>query len=692
MGTIWVKEFVGGLDARRMPETTPGGVLIVGRDGHISRGGEFVKRPAFVEEYTLPEGTVGMAAGKRGIIVFGNSTAPVGIPTGVSYMKLSNANALVDVPSYDLYAGKVYTIGTFADGTVHHFYDGLEVADLIDSRARAVLTLTAGGITAAVRATGSLTVTGGTAGIGNEFTSFTINGVSVINPGSTVQHTGNNATTAQLIADAVNNYNSLPDYTAVAVGAVVTFTAADAGAAPNGWVVNATVVGDVTFSKVNMAGGANTITSTLTNLTVNAIPIIGKPVVWQAGDTTTTMASRIADAIQAFNSEPEYDAFAYNNKVIIRYTTPSTAPNGWVVTPVVAGGLTFTPGTTAMAGGAALPTSPAKYTPGQFNRTVGSKTYMLSDSVMHFTGVGSAVGYQGVTGSGFIDMSTYTSGAEELMALARYQGSIAVFAERVIQIWYVDPDPALNKFGQLLNNTGTASPKSVTQFGDADLFYLDESGVRSLKARDSSNAAATTDIGVPVDDLVTAKLHDLSTAQREKIVGLIEPQDGRFWLIFPDGTIFVFSFFPGSKVSAWTTYETGFRVDAAVVYRRRVYLRSGNKIYVFGGLSEEPVYDNTEAEAWTPYLDAGAPTQRKEFQGIDMACTGEWEVQMATTVTDTTASEVVARPMFTTFDSQKIDGVGEGTHIMLRFISKEDGGAAKISSAVIHYTGAPIAD
>ena len=44
MGTIWIREFTGGLDARRLPETTPGGVLIKGIDGHINRGGEFEQR------------------------------------------------------------------------------------------------------------------------------------------------------------------------------------------------------------------------------------------------------------------------------------------------------------------------------------------------------------------------------------------------------------------------------------------------------------------------------------------------------------------------------------------------------------------------------------------------------------------------------------------------------------------------
>ena len=40
MGTIWVKEFTGGLDTRRLPVTTTAGVLIKANNGHINRGGE----------------------------------------------------------------------------------------------------------------------------------------------------------------------------------------------------------------------------------------------------------------------------------------------------------------------------------------------------------------------------------------------------------------------------------------------------------------------------------------------------------------------------------------------------------------------------------------------------------------------------------------------------------------------------
>jgi hypothetical protein len=297
------------------------------------------------------------------------------------------------------------------------------------------------------------------------------------------------------------------------------------------------------------------------------------------------------------------------------------------------------------------------------------------------------------TGAGAIDMSSETSGAEDLTSVGEYQNYVAVFAERVILIWAVDPDPAQNKKVQTLRNTGTRFPHTPTQFGDQDLFYLDENGLRSLRARDSSNAAATTDIGIPVDDLIIAKLQTIKYDQRHKVFGLIEPKDGRFWLVFPD-EIFIFSHFPGSKIASWTTYkptyfneegqEVAFTIDDAVVYRGKVFLRSGDDVFVYGGLGAVPEFDATSPQLWLPYLDADKPTHPKNFTGFDVACTGTWRVLAAMQPTDVNASDEIATVDQTTFNAPRIPGVGNATHLSLRFEGVGEG-PKKVSSAVIHY-------
>ena len=275
MGTIWVRDFQGGLDARRIPETSAGGTLLAATDGHINSGGEFEKRAAFVDTYALPASvTKGLAHTSAGLYVFGDG-APPSMPSGVSYQRLQHpdgSTALSRILSYDLYADKIYVVGEFADGGRYHFYDGVRVPAWYDGRSRASFNVTGGAVNAATSAVGSFEVTGGTSNPGvNEITDITIDGVSIIST-TDIDHTGNNATTAAAIASAINSHNSSPEYTSTASGQTVTVAATATGTAANGKAIIVSVAGNFTTGNhVNMAGGAASTTSTLSNLTVDGV-------------------------------------------------------------------------------------------------------------------------------------------------------------------------------------------------------------------------------------------------------------------------------------------------------------------------------------------------------------------------------------------------------------------------------------
>lgn len=46
----------------------------------------------------------------------------------------------------------------------------------------------------------------------------------------------------------------------------------------------------------------------------------------------------------------------------------------------------------------------------------------------------------------------------------------------------------------------------MQEIEDDDVFFLSESGIRSLRARDSSNAAFASDIGNPIDTLILSEI------------------------------------------------------------------------------------------------------------------------------------------------------------------------------------------
>ena len=323
--------------------------------------------------------------------------------------------------------------------------------------------------------------------------------------------------------------------------------------------------------------------------------------------------------------------------------------------------------------------------------TNSQKVFVGSGENLFFSAIGNSTdfGAGAGIGDGVIVMSTHAQGAEALTGLARYDEYVAVFGRRNIQTWFFDPDPSLSKQAQVLEETGCIAPRSITQFGDGDVFYLDRSGIRSLRARDSSNSAATSDIGSAIDPLVTSQIDTLGETAATDAIGLIEPRDGRFWLIIDD-TIYVFSYFAAARVSAWTEYKPGFSISDAVVWDDRVWLRSGDTIYVYGSLPDQPFQysDAVVAEAWLPYLDADQPARAKHLTGIDVSLRGTWDVALAMDPNNETVEDRIGTISETTFGLDRHTVNGIGNHLSVRFRSKRPESTripARLGSVVLHF-------
>ena len=100
-------------------------------------------------------------------------------------------------------------------------------------------------------ATATVTLTGGAAG---SVDTITVDGVNIMS--GSVAFTTDLATTATAVASNINAYTSSPEYTAAAVGPVITISAASAaGSDPNGFVVLVTAT-TITYTKTNMSGGS----------------------------------------------------------------------------------------------------------------------------------------------------------------------------------------------------------------------------------------------------------------------------------------------------------------------------------------------------------------------------------------------------------------------------------------------------
>ena len=111
------------------------------------------------------------------------------------------------------------------------------------------ITDASGAHTQEVRATGTITLSGSSGSV----TACTVNSLTVL--GETVAFDTDLATTAANLAEAINEYPSVPKITATSSGAVVTLKAPPGvGAGANGWVVDSTCT-TLVGTDVNMSGG-----------------------------------------------------------------------------------------------------------------------------------------------------------------------------------------------------------------------------------------------------------------------------------------------------------------------------------------------------------------------------------------------------------------------------------------------------
>ena len=665
-----IEDFKRGLDRRRTIDTSPAGSLWECVNAHITRGGDIEKRKAFELKYSLPVGTFGMHATAASVYVFGSIADP-GMPSGVTYQRLQhqdNTTAMAAILKTENYDGKIYAIAEFVDGDVFHYYDGSRVTSW-DTVAASI----ADNDQVATTLAGKL----------DQLAEVDASAV-----GTVITVTGTTIGDSRTITSSATNFGSVNDQTLVT-----------ANVQPAWFDTFATVSFDLT-------GGAS---GSVNSVTINGVDVLGAPVAFNTDLATTALD--VATQINTYVSSPEYSATADGVKVTISYQSATSTPNGYVIAPatttITTGNIvnmnggdvnavqidTITVGGTfevadeftVTIDGLDYKASGASSGTGNFVKTYKSKIYSLVSSLLYFCASNNPTSWGSGIGAGFVNLSNHAAGSEELTSIEVYNQFLAVFSRSVIQTWHVESDDANNIQNQVLYNTGTSSPDSVTSFGDADVFYLSDTGVRSLRARDSSNAAAVSDVGTAIDSYITDHMASLSEQEVKDAVAVIEPKDGRYFLAL-DGRIYVFSYFPGSKVSAWSTYETGFTVSSFTTLKGRLYARSGDSIYLYGG-TDNATYDTSRVEVQLPFYDGGKPATKKELKGVDISSVNNWDVNILVNPNDLNDYVRVGDLSGVTYMDENAAAVGISSHFAPNMVCETDG-PAKISNVAMHFTKA----
>jgi hypothetical protein len=273
--------------------------------------------------------------------------------------------------------------------------------------------------------------------------------------------------------------------------------------------------------------------------------------------------------------------------------------------------------------------------------------------------------------AGFIPYNTSDGPMDVAVGFGTLQGRLAVFGLNSIQMWETDADPLQFKRKQVLKNIGTVAGSSIQCLGDADVYFLSLSGVRSLRALALTNNAALDDVGSPIDEYTSVAAQYVGLPSL--VTSMIDPATRQFWLRIESG-IYVLSTHLSSQIVAWSMasfqYKSGvnlvtftpkkFVMMVAQGYYQLVILTTTNKLVYRTRATPgvQPVSMNTH---WSDLNDP----QRKVFQSIDVSVQGRWSIYANVDPTPLSVAQLVATVSSPTYSPHSFRFTGTGTHIKL---------------------------
>jgi hypothetical protein len=684
MSYLAIADFKFGQDRRRKRVTGVPGTLWNLVNAHITRGGDIERNKKFVEKYELPEGTFGLAKLGRQLYAFGSADLAGSMPIGVEYQRLIAPSTpdMVRVLDAKAFDKLLYVIAEYDDGNIYHFYNATRVTEwdalatansslatlalylsekinssddvtslvsgstilvtaneagtaftmsggVVDRGADNTQTNTVTTVVAnvveveEVRATGTVTITGGSNNPDvNMVEQVTVDGVELMEV--EIDWILSNSATASAVATEINNRTATHGFTALAVGAAITITAeVGTGAGVNGDVVAVDVAGTVTASTANLSGGV----------------------------TYVAPVAQVSKAVLggAYEAEDEF----------------TVTING---TAYIA---------TGQASGTGVNVYPQK-----------GRVWSVAGTLLNGCKLNDPTDWSDADASiGFvsIDVSSQSDGTERLVGMETYQEFSAVFSQTEIRLYTLDADATAIVLAQSLNNTGSLAGRAIVSYGNNDVFYPDTSGIRSLRQRDNVNAAFVSDVGNAIDVFVREHIDTLPNDTVARAVALVEPIDGRLWVSIGE-RIYVLSYFPSSKVNAWSYYEPPVSITELVRIGSKVYARGGDTVYLYGGDfgATYPEEDEQIVEVELPFLTAEKPANLKTFMGYDTALDNEWLVSVLPDPNDEEKEITVGRINRNTFHLDNVALPVRSSCIAVNLTCSQ-AGAATLSALTLHF-------
>lgn len=711
------------------------------QNGHINQGGAFQKRKAFVRN-ALPANTFGLQATAAGIAVFGSDADPysgaqwaalsAAVGQTVYYQRLQHPlvsglgqayngtyHDMTGVNYSAVYLGKAVVNVAFEDGSSCLFYDGSPVLQYYNGK---ILWGSASSALLNKQITTGISLECARHGwFTDEITAITNPQLIVFQAlANTIVRTEAAGVTFSVTYDSLPNTGGGPAWLQFySLGAVAAYAGLAVHTDPAGTPTGITIAGGA--GSTYLVYGPVYLPSVGYNSAVLRQKLFPAVVVWGINDATT--AGNIVTQINAGTALHGFTASNVGAIITITSLIPASTGvtdlyfNPGVIQVVATGDATANGlyGWTAQ-GQKSLPAygqksevsadlfttgnqyswkitinaSNGDFTIGRGNLAnattnecyvFNTQLLLTAGSQFNFSSPGDPTGWeQQNSNAGYLPFTSQYGAQDTVQGFSAYQGRLAVFGRRSVQIWNWSADPNSQGLAQTLANTGTVAPNSIRSLGDLDVLYLGDTGVRSLRAKDASLNAYVNDIGSPIDSLVTPSV----TAH-----AVIEPTTGAYWL-YSNGTIYVLTYYPTNKIIAWSTYlptydsggQQTFTPTKFTVYNGQVFARDTGAIYAYGGATGA-VYDNCVATMTTPWLTAREPGVPKQLTSMEVVRSGAWAASVGVDFVNNTFKEV-STDSSSSFDLGRLEIAMQGSHFAFS-LSTTGATAATVESLLLRY-------
>lgn len=290
-----------------------------------------------------------------------------------------------------------------------------------------------------------------------------------------------------------------------------------------------------------------------------------------------------------------------------------------------------------------------------------SKIWAADGDVVRFSATLNPRDWATADDAGFLPTGSQRGGEQEATALGVFQKYLAVFFGDGLQLWTVDPDPDLHALFSQVDSTGTTYPRSVRSVF-SDLYYLADSGFKSVAIQGFNQSEEETDIGSPIDDLVEPLL---AAGPAEPIAGFYAAR-GQYWAAL-GATVYVYTFSRSAKISAWSEYRFPWAIADMTELGSTLFLRADDgSVYE---VDEHAARDDAQAVTWLvrmAYLDMKQPGNLKRVHGVDVVARGGGTLAFGF---DPRREEVLASPL--RFDGNTRPGPMLGVEICSTSVSPQ---------------------